>query len=182
MPRTLTRICFAALLACAGLPICAGSPARAAGMPDIGTKNFVPGSDAPGYLVNENLAVAPGSAGQSPLGTSYNEDDERTGPAAEPASAERRSPARAARHGRHAGHRIGAHRSAARIKGRPVRAAATRTLRTRTVSDRSSAAVGRGARRSRFEHNTAATRRSGAARHTRASGRHVAVKSASRRG
>ncbi len=46
--------------------------AHAAGMPDSGTKNFVPGGDAPAYLTNENLAVAPGSAGQSPLGTAYN--------------------------------------------------------------------------------------------------------------
>ena len=189
MPSTLTRICFAALLACAGLMACAGLPAYAAGMPDTGTKNFVPGGDAPAYLVNENLTVAPGSPGQSPLGTAYNEP---TGPAPGPASVARSPQTRTIGHGRRAGRRIGTHRSAAartaRIKGRPVRAAGatalrTRTIRTRTVRERSSAALGRSPRRSRFEHNAAAARRrTGTAKHARASVRHVAAKSASRRG
>lgn len=175
MPSKLTRICVAALLACAGLLAGAGSPAQAAGMPDTGTKNFVPGGDAPAYLVNENLTVAPGSAGQSPLGTAFNRP---AGPAFEPASAERSPQTRTIRHDRLAERRTGVHRSAAtRIKGHPVRAATRRTVRAK-----GSAALGRGARRSQFEHNAAAARRTGAARHARAGARHVAAKSTSRRG
>ena len=110
MPSKLTRISVAALLVGAGLLACAGSPARAAGMPDTGTKNFVPGGDAPAYLVNENLAVAPGSAEQSPRGTAYNEP---IGPLSEPASTERSPQTRTVRHARLAGRRTDTHRSAA---------------------------------------------------------------------
>jgi len=174
MSSKLTRICVAALLACAGLLAGAGSPAQAAGMPDTGTKNFVPGGDAPAYLVNENLTVAPGSAGQSPLGTAFNRP---AGPAFEPASAERSPQTMTIRHDRLAERRTGVHRSAAtRSKSHPVRAATRRTVRAK------SSALGRSARRSRFEHNAAAARRTGAARHARASVRHVAAKSSSRRG
>ena len=144
MPSKLTRISVAALLVGAGLLACAGSPARAAGMPDTGTKNFVPGGDAPAYLVNENLAVAPGSAEQSPRGTAYNEP---IGPLSEPASTERSPQTRTVRHARLAGRRTGTHRSAAaRIKGRPVRAARTATVRTRTVREEAArrAAAARG--------------------------------------
>jgi hypothetical protein len=148
---------------------------QAAGMPDTGTKNFVPGGDAPAYLVNENLTVAPGSAGQSPLGTAFNRP---AGPAFEPASAERSPQTMTIRHDRLAERRTGVHRSAAtRIKGHPVRAATRRTARAK-----SSAGLGRSARRSRFEHNAAAARRTSAARHARAGARHVAAKSTSRRG
>ncbi len=179
--------------------------AYAAGMPDTGTKNFVPGSDAPAYLVNGNLAVAPGSAGQSPLGTAYNEP---TGPASQTSSAAPSPQPRTSRHGRFAGRRNSTrHPAAAHTRGRAfhaattrpatTRTARTRTARTRTVSTRtvgemSATALGRSARRARSERNTAATRRTerkpvatrrtGAARHGRASVRHVAAKSASRRG
>lgn len=66
MPRVRMKIWIAAVLAAAASP-------AVAGMPDIGTKNFTPGSDVPSYLTNENLAVAPGSPGQSPIGTAYNQ-------------------------------------------------------------------------------------------------------------
>ena len=179
MPSKLTRMCFAAILAtaglaCGGLLACAGSPAQADGMPDTGTKNFVPGGDAPAYLVNENLAVAPGSAGQSPLGTAYNEPTRRL---SEPVSAERPAQTRTIRHGRRAARRSGIHRSTAKVKGRSIRAA-----RTRTVRERKSIALSRSARKSRFTHKATATRRTGEARHAQARARHVAVKSASRRG
>lgn len=56
MPGKLSQIWFAAVLACAGLP------ALGAGMPDSGTKNFVPGGDAPSFFTNENGAVAAATA------------------------------------------------------------------------------------------------------------------------
>ncbi len=142
MPSKLTRICFAAMLACAG------SPAYAAGMPDTGTKNFVPGGDAPAYLVNENLTVAPGSPGQSPLGTAYNEP---TGPASEPASVARSPQTRTIRHARLAGRRAGIRRSAAartvRIAGRPVRAAKSRDAQNQDAQNQDGAGKERGGAR-----------------------------------
>jgi hypothetical protein len=59
MPGKLSQIWFAAVLACAGLP------ALAAEMPDSGTKNFVPGGDAPAFFTNENGAVAAAAADES---------------------------------------------------------------------------------------------------------------------
>jgi hypothetical protein len=52
MPVKLTKIWFAAMMALAGLP------ALAADMPGSGTKNFIPGGDAPAYFTNENGAVS----------------------------------------------------------------------------------------------------------------------------
>ena len=52
MPVKLTKIWFAAMVALASLP------ALAADMPGSGTKNFIPGGDAPSYFTNENGAVS----------------------------------------------------------------------------------------------------------------------------
>ena len=52
MPVKLTKIWFAAMVALASLP------ALAADMPASGTKNFIPGGDAPSYFTNENGAVS----------------------------------------------------------------------------------------------------------------------------
>ncbi len=52
MPVKLTTICFAAMVAFASLP------ALAADMPVSGTKNFIPGGDAPSYFTNENAAFS----------------------------------------------------------------------------------------------------------------------------
>jgi hypothetical protein len=51
MPVKLTKIWFAAMVALASLP------ALADDMPGSGTKNFIPGGDAPSYFTNENGAV-----------------------------------------------------------------------------------------------------------------------------
>ena len=60
LPATLRKICFAALLTCTGLS------AAAAEMPVSGTKNFVPGGEAPAYFTNENGAVSAATAEDSP--------------------------------------------------------------------------------------------------------------------
>ena len=52
MPVNLTKIWFAAMVALASLP------ALADDMPGSGTKNFIPGGDAPAYFTNENGAVS----------------------------------------------------------------------------------------------------------------------------
>jgi hypothetical protein len=52
MPVELTKICFAAMVALSTLPALAND------MPGSGTKNFIPGGDAPSYFTNENGAVS----------------------------------------------------------------------------------------------------------------------------
>jgi len=52
MPVNLTKIWFAAIVALASLP------ALADDMPGSGTKNFIPGGDAPSYFTNENGVVS----------------------------------------------------------------------------------------------------------------------------
>jgi hypothetical protein len=59
MREKLTKIWFAAMVACAGVP------AMAAEMPGSGTKNFVPGGDAPSYFTNENGTVSAAAADQT---------------------------------------------------------------------------------------------------------------------
>src|SRR5271169_2769424 len=59
LPAKLRKICFAALLACTGLS------AAAAEIPASGTKNFVPGGEAPAYFTNENGAVSAATAEDS---------------------------------------------------------------------------------------------------------------------
>ncbi len=122
MPRKLATIWFATVLAFIG------SPAHAAGMPDTGTKNFIPGGDAPSYLVNENLAVTPGSAGQSPLGTAFNQT---AGPADSAAAPEPAVRTTNRRHGRVAAGHTSRHHAAAnaRTRHRAQRVAGTRTVR-----------------------------------------------------
>ena len=182
MPRKLATIWFATVLAFIG------SPAHAAGMPDTGTKNFIPGGDAPSYLVNENLAVTPGSAGQSPLGTAFNQT---AGPADSAAAPEPAVRTTNRRHGRLAAGHTSRHHAAAnaRTRHRAQRVAGTRTVRqgksaslrrnprpTRTARQASSPA-----RRETARHASSPARRE-TARHAKASPRHAAAKSAAPRG
>ena len=51
MPDMLIRLALAAAIAGAAIP------ARGAGMPEVGTKNFSPGGGAPSYFTNENGVV-----------------------------------------------------------------------------------------------------------------------------
>ncbi len=173
MANRLAIVAIAATLAAATIT------AHAAGMPDTGTKNFVPSGDAPAYLTNENLAVAPGSAGQSPLGTEFNQ-----APGPERAVAPHATETRTL-----AAHRGGVHRAAAdtRSKARSRRVASNRTVR-----DGRSASLGRNTRPVRTGSRTASaarpriarpgTARPGTARHGKANVRHASAKSAARRG
>jgi len=174
MPTTLAGVIAATLL------MTAISVAQAAGMPDIGSKNFVPGADAPAYLTNENLAVAPGSPGQSPLGTAYNE------PASPPPSAaarpEMRSPAAIGPPPEHA--RLArpqmrkrlAPRTTASRHHRPFHAARNRNTARNERMHRRALPTARGGR------TTTAAARSVAGRHSGTNPRHAAARSTSRRG
>lgn len=59
MPSMLIRYALAMAITCAG------TSAWSAGIPDFGTKNFSPGSDAPSYFSNENGAFLGAAAGES---------------------------------------------------------------------------------------------------------------------
>jgi hypothetical protein len=170
MPRKLATIWFATVLAFIG------SPAHAAGMPDTGTKNFIPGGDAPSYLVNENLAVTPGSAGQSPLGTAFNQTAGPAGSAAAPEPAVRIANRR---HGRLAAGHTSRHHAAANAG---TRHRAQRVAGTRTLRQGRSASLRRGSRPSRTARQASSATRTVTARHAKASPRHAAAKTAARRG
>jgi hypothetical protein len=166
MPRKLATICLAAAL------VFAGWPAHAAGMPDTGTKNFVPGGDAPSYLTNENLAVAPGSPGQSPIGSAFNEPAQppRSDAAHRERASRRAGLTRSEKRTRHAGRYSSATR-------RSSRAGPAGTLRGRRANSyRTTVRTVRGG------HKTAPKGRTAAATHGKASTRHAAIKSAAGRG
>ena len=59
MPKMLIRYALAAAIAGAG------TPAWSAGIPDFGTKNFSPGSDAPAYFSNESGAFFGAAASEN---------------------------------------------------------------------------------------------------------------------
>lgn len=59
MPSMLIRYALAMAITCAG------TSAWSAGIPDYGTKNFSPGSDAPSYFSNENGAFLGAAASES---------------------------------------------------------------------------------------------------------------------
>jgi hypothetical protein len=170
MPVTLTRFVFAAAIACAALP------ARGAGMPDYGTKNFSPGGAAPSYFTNENGAV---------LGIPEAENTDDGADAADRAASAAPEPRRADiksayRRGRFAGHESEARAEAhSRVKGRTSQAAEANRART--------ASNGRFINPRRSEHASQANARIGTARgggtkSARSAPRHAAAKSWSRRG
>ena len=164
-----------AILAIAATFAAATMTAHAAGMPDSGTKNFVPGGDAPSYLTNENLSVAPGSAGQSPLGTAYNEPAGAEQDIAPPHAAETRTQ----QHGRtSAGHRS-SYRAAANAE---LKTRSRRLARSRTERVGRSASLGYNRRPTRAENRRVSAARPAIPRHGKANARHAAVKSAARRG
>jgi hypothetical protein len=171
MPGKLTKIWFAAVLACTGWP------ALGAGMPDSGTKNFVPGGDAPSYFTNERGAV---SAAEDEA-TADDGADQSLGspnPATEPIH-----PAAASRrlHGKVAALHPRERRVAAnsRDRGRAVQVAGGKAVRT--------ASAGKPARSIRTASRAAVPPRamaakSGGANQAKRNARHAAAKSAARRG
>lgn len=174
MPGMLTKIWFTAALALTGLP------ALGAGMPDSGTKNFTPGGDAPSYLTNENLVVAPGSAAQSPVGTGFNQTAGQTAASAPTAAAAIHSvQTRTRRHGALAAGRKQTHHLAAntRIKRGP-----SHIVSTRRVRESRSAGLGRNARPVRSASRAASAARTRTATHGKANTQHAAAKSAARKG
>ena len=167
MPSKLTRICVAALLACAGLLPCrvAGAGRRDAGYRH---QEFRPRRRRADLFVNENLAVAPGSAGPPPGPPST----EPTGPALRASL----GGVRRARTTVTTGSPSAA--PASSLRRRESRATGPRRATRRTATGGPSRTAA--ARGGRFEHKAAADRRTGAARHARAGRRHAAAKSASR--
>lgn len=164
-----------AIVAIAATLAAATMTARAAGMPDSGTKNFVPGGDAPAYLTNENLAVAPGSPGQSPLGTAFNQAAGPEPAAAAPHIAETRTP----RHGGLLATRRSAHRAAANAN---FKTRSRRLARSSTVQHGRAAAFGQNTRALRTGSRSVAASRAGIAKHGKANARHAAAKSTAHRG
>jgi hypothetical protein len=150
--------------------------AHGAGMPDTGTMNFVPGGDAPSYLVNENLAVTPGSAGQSPLGTAFNQT---AGPADSAAAPEPAVRTTKRRHGRLAAGHTSRHHAAANAR---TRHHAQRVAGTRTVRQGKSASLRNIPRPVRTVRQASSPARRETARRAKASPRHAAAKSAAPRG
>ena len=162
MQNRLASVAIAATLAAATVM------AHAAGMPDSGTKNFVPGGDAPAYLTNENLAVAPGSAGQSPVGTAYNQ---APGPEPSEAAPVDKAETRTRHHGKLAANHRSMHRSAAGARSE-----------TYSRRDRKSASLGRNSRPVRAASRTTSAVKTRTAKYGKANSRHASAKSVARRG
>ncbi len=164
-----------AIVAIAATLAAATMTAHAAGMPDSGSKNFVPGGDAPSYLTNENLAVAPGSAGQSPLGTAFNQPAGPQPAAAAPRAAE----TRARQHGKLTAGRRSSHRVVANSR---TETRLRRVAQGRTVRDGRSARLGRDTRPVRAASGTASAPKTRTLKYGKANVRHTSAKSAARRG
>jgi hypothetical protein len=151
-------------------------PAYAAGMPDTGTKNFIPGGDTPSYLTNENLAVAPGSAAQ-PMPAAADDQAEaptRSGPVSIHATQ-----TATRRHDRHAaGHKSG-HRAA--VSGN-TKTRSARGASTKRVGASKSASLRRSARPPRASGKTESTAQTGPAKHGKANAWHAAAKSSAKKG
>ena len=169
MPAIIRRFAFSAALACAALP------ARGAGMPDYGTRNFDPGVATPSYFTNENGTV---------LGTP--EIESADGGAETPArsvEAVSEAPHSYRTTGHHHAYRASysskSHAASIGGKGHATGAGEAKVSRT--------ASMGRSAKSSRPEHAihaTASTRTAGGAgtRPAKSSLRHASAKSPSRKG
>jgi hypothetical protein len=132
MPSKLAIIVLAAALAVSIIPV------HAAGMPEIGTKNFIPGGDTPSYLTNENLTVAPGEPD--------NAFDPTVSPAHSVAAPTHSAQTRTWRgHGKFAAGRKTTNRAAAgvRIRSRPTHAAGTAASAARAGATRHNKASAR---------------------------------------
>lgn len=151
-------------------------PAHAAGMPDTGTKNFVPGGDAPSYLTNENLAVAPGSAAEPAAATA---DDQTEGSESSTGAPVHWAQTRAQHHGKLAADRKTAQRTAAKAK---THIRSSHFANAKTVRGSKATSLGKDVRPTRPVSKTASSARTGTAMHGKASVRHAAARSSARRG
>ena len=173
MPVKLTKIWFAAMVALASLP------ALADDMPGSGTKNFIPGGDAPSYFTNENGAVS-GVAAVDETTSDDGVDQTLGSPRSETApmhSARTMTP----RHGGLAASHRREKYSAAKFtaRGRAAHVASANKTRIASVGAplRSPRSTGRITNPSKAKSDGA-----GIARPAKSSARHAAARSAARKG
>jgi hypothetical protein len=173
MPGQLMKIWFAAMVALASLP------ALAAEMPVSGTKNFIPGGDAPAYFTNENGAVS--SAAAADETTSDDGVDQALGSPRSENAPVHSAKTTTRRHGRLAASHRGEKRSAANFtaRRRSVHVANANRARTASVSapDRRIRTAGRTVSPSKTKSVRAVV-----ARPAKPGARHAAAKSASGKG
>lgn len=173
MPGKLTKIWLAALLVCGGLST------AAAEMPASGTKNFVPGGEAPSYFTNEPGAVSSVAADETAADDGVDQISRsrhfETGlrPSADKIHGMRGKFA--------ASHSAIRHMAAANSRARE---SSTRAVR---LSNSKAASIDRPSRPTRSAGRTAESRdpktaKAGAGKSGRESVRHVAAKSTSKRG
>ena len=172
MPVKLMKMWFAAMVALASLP------ALAADMPGSGTKNFIPGGDAPSYFTNENGAVSGVAAVDE---TTSDDGVDQTLRSSRSEIAPIRSAETTTRqHGRltasHQREKYSAANFAA--KGRAAHVASANKTRIASVSAlRSTRTVGRTTNPPKVKSDGAAI-----ARPAKSSARHAAAKSSARKG
>jgi hypothetical protein len=173
MPVKLTKICFAAMVALASLP------ALAADMPGSGTKNFIPGGDAPSYFTNENGAVS-GVAAVDEATPDDGVDQTLGAPRSETAPMHSARTMTRRHGGLAASHRRENYSAANFTPGRRSTHVAS-TNKTRIASDsaprRPSRTAGRTANPPKAKSD-----RAGIARPAKSNARHAAAKSAARKG
>ena len=173
MPDKLTKIWLAALLVCGGLST------AAAEMPASGTKNFVPGGEAPSYFTNEAGAVSTVATDEPAADDGVDQISRsrhfETGlrPSTDKIHGKRGTLA--------ASHSAKRHMAAANSRARESSTFAVR------VSNGKAASIGRPSRPTRSAGRTAESRESkaakaGAGKSGREIVRHVAEKSTSKRG
>ncbi len=165
MPNMLIRYALAAAIAGAA------TPAWSAGIPDFGTKNFSPGSDAPSYFSNETGAFLGAAASESEDG---NDVPGSMQAAAEPDYSVSTGP-------RHHSRLAYTGKSGSRgvARGHSLRFASTKSTRSTSAS-----------RSERSAHSTSAAQpaakarmpRSGGAKFGKSGPHHASLKSSSRNG
>jgi hypothetical protein len=173
MPVKLTKIWFAAMVALTSLPT------LAADMPSSGTKNFIPGGDAPAYFTNENGAVS----GVAPVNETTSDDgvDQTLGSPRSETAPMRSTKTTTRRHGKlAASHRQERHSAANFLAGgRSAHVASANKTRIASAGPpvRSTRTTGRTTIPLKAKSDGA-----GIPRSAKSSVRHAAVKSAARKG
>ena len=173
MPVKLTKIWFAAMVALASLP------ALADDMPGSGTKNFIPGGDAPSYFTNENGAVS-GVAAVDETTSDDGVDQTLGSPRSETAPMHSARTMTRRHGGPSASHRrekYGAANFAARRRSARVASANKTRIASVGAPLRSPRTTGRTANPPKAKSDGA-----GIARPAKSSARHAAAKSAARKG
>jgi hypothetical protein len=170
MPGNLIELCFAALLAFGGL-----SPA-AAEMPASGTKNFIPGGEAPSYFSNESGMV---STAATDMSAADDGADRISGSPRFPTGLRQSAHTSSRRHSKLSASYTARRYTAADPRGRtrPTHVAGASKIKTASVSEPARPIRNVGSRETKTA-KTAMVRPARASNSTR----HAAAKSASRRG